>query len=200
MSLQRKIVIRYSLFALSLLLGVAIYIGDFYLYEVPYVALFQQAILRAKAMYFFQIITYLGDSLTWVGLTLLLLAINIKNPRQVLKLGLTLAIVWAAVTVLRYTLNYPRPFQRFPTLVTTYTSESAPSYPSGHTATTVGGFYILANHQRLLYVLSCSLVVLVALSRVVLGLHYFSDLLGGVLLSYPLAATFDDLQFFKRFK
>jgi undecaprenyl-diphosphatase len=151
-------------------------------------------------MIFFQITTYIGDSLTWVGLTLLLLILNKKNPRQAVKLCSTLAIVWIAVTVLRYTLNYPRPFQRFPQLVTAYALEIAPSYPSGHTATIVAGSYILAKHQKLLNVLSFSLVILVAISRVALGLHYYSDIIGGALLSYPLAATIDDFRYFTRFK
>jgi membrane-associated phospholipid phosphatase len=45
-----------------------------------------------------------------------------------------------------------------------------------------------------------ALVVLLAASRVATGTHFFTDVIGSALFSYPIAAIIDDLKVFQRFK
>jgi membrane-associated phospholipid phosphatase len=44
------------------------------------------------------------------------------------------------------------------------------------------------------------MVFLLGLSRVVTGAHYFTDVIGAALFSYPTAAIIDDMKLFERFR
>lgn len=199
--LRRGTVLRYSLIALSVLLGAVIRFWNFDSYEVQYVAAFQRAALAANLVGFFQLYTHLGDSIAWVGLALLLFAFYYKRPRKAVKFALFLTAVAAVTTTLRFIFPRVRPCQGFPTQVQAYYNcQGVPAYPSGHVAPAAGGLYLLANHSRKLNVLFGALVVLLALSRVAIGAHFFTDVIGSALFSYPIAAIIDDMTLFERFK
>lgn len=198
--LERNTILRYSLIALSVLLGAVIYFGKFDSYEVPYVVAFQQAALAANIMWFFQLYTHLGDSIVWIGVAILLFGFYYKRPRKALKFALFVAVVAVVVIALRYIFPRQRPFQAFPSQVQDFSYEGLPSYPSGHVAPTAGGFYLLANHSKKLNVLFAALVVLLGVSRIATGTHYPTDIIGAALFSYPIAAIIDDMKLFNRFK
>jgi membrane-associated phospholipid phosphatase len=198
--LQRKTVLRFSLIALSVLLGIVIHFGNFDSYEVQYVVAFQQAALALNIMWFFQLYTHIGDSIVWIGMGLLLFAFYFKRPRKPLKFALFLIVVGAIVMAFRYALPRERPFQAFPSQVQSFAFEGLPSYPSGHISPSAGGSYLLANHSRKLHVLSGVLVVILGVSRVATGTHYPTDVIGAALFSYPIAAIIEDMKLFERFK
>jgi membrane-associated phospholipid phosphatase len=197
---QRKSVLRYSLIGLSVLLGVAIRFANFDSFEIQYVAALQKAALQANIMWFFQLYGHLGDSIVWVGIALLLLAFDFRRPRKAIKFASFITVVAVVVIVMRLVFPRLRPPEGFPQLVGNYAPELIPSYPSGHIAPSAGGFYLLANHSRRLYAVFGALVVLLALSRVATGTHFFTDVIGSALFSYPIAAIIDDLKVFQRFK
>ena len=63
--LQRKTVLRYSLIALSVLLGAVIRFWNFDSLEVPYVVALQKAAVAANLMPFLQIYSHIGDTIIW---------------------------------------------------------------------------------------------------------------------------------------
>ncbi|HEV7631790.1 MAG TPA: phosphatase PAP2 family protein, partial [Steroidobacteraceae bacterium] len=63
------------------------------------------------------------------------------------------------------------------------------SFPSGHTLHAVSFTLIASMAFPLLALLLVPLALLIALSRVVLGLHYPSDVLAGALLGAGVAAA-----------
>jgi len=198
--LRRGTILRYSLIALSVLLGAVLYFGNFNSYEVQYVVALQKAAIAANIMWFFQIYTHLGDSIVWIGIGLLLFAFYYKRPRKPLKFALFLVVVSVVVIALRLIFPRQRPFQAFPSQVQDFSYEGIPSYPSGHIAPSAGGFYLLANHSKKLNILFAALVVLLGVSRVATGTHYPTDVIGAALFSYPIAAIIDDMKLFNRFK
>jgi undecaprenyl-diphosphatase len=198
--LEKKAVFRYGLIALSLLLGAVVHFGYLDSIEIQIMAPLQQAVLNANAMWFFQAYAHLGDSILWICVALLLLAFYFRRERKALKFTMFITVVAALTVILRLVFPRPRPFQAFPSLVQSFAYEGLPSYPSGHVAPAAGGFYLLANHSKLLNMVFGAMVVLLALSRVVTGTHYFTDVIGAALFSYPIAAIIDDMKFFERFK
>jgi undecaprenyl-diphosphatase len=198
--LRRKTVFRYALIALSVLLGVAIRFANFDSYEIQLTAGLQQAALTANIMWFFQLYSHLGDSIVWIGVALLLLSFYYHRPRRALKFALFVTVVAVVTVVMRIVFPRDRPFQSYPSKVQDYAYEGIPSYPSGHIAPAAGGFYLLANHSRKLNILFGVLVLLLGVSRIATGTHYFTDIIGSALFSYPIAAIIDDMKLFERFK
>jgi len=198
--LQQKTVIRYGLISLSILLGAVVHFGYLDSIEIPLVASLQNAALNANLMWFFVAYAHLGDSIVWIGVALLMLAFYFRRERRALKFFSFITIVAVVTVILRLVFPRPRPFQAFPLLVQSFAYEGLPSYPSGHVAPSAGGFYLLANHSRLLNVVFGAMVILLAVSRVATGTHFFTDVIGAALFSYPIAAIIDDMKFFERFK
>ena len=151
--LQRKTILRYSLVALSVLLGAVIRFWNFDSLEVPYVAALQRAAVAANLMPFLTIYSHIGDTIIWIGLALLLFAFYWRRPRKAIKFFLFLCVVAVVTTALRFMFPRVRPYAEFPSQVQNYIPEAIPSYPSGHMTPAAGGFYLLANHSRMLYVL-----------------------------------------------
>jgi len=205
--LEKKTIFRYALIGLSILLGVVVRTGYLDSVEVPYVAGLQQAALNANIMWFFLAFNHIGDSIVWIGLALLLLAYDFRRPRKALKFALFITAMAIIVIVFRLLFTRSRPFEKFPSLVQPLAFEGLPSYPSGHVAPAAGGFYLLAKHSgrltkhsRKLNVVFGVVVFLLGLSRVVTGAHYFTDIIGAALFSYPIAAIIDEMKLFERFK
>jgi undecaprenyl-diphosphatase len=93
----------------------------------------------------------------------------------------TLAISGALVGVLMATVQ--RPFPPQPVCLTASTESVASSFPSGHAAAATG-FALVAHRSRQLPTVPVAvLAVLVAVSRVYLGTHYFSDTVVGILIA-----------------
>ena len=198
--MQQKTVIRYGLISLSILLGAVVHFGYLDSIEIPLVASLQNAALNANLMWFFVAYAHLGDSIVWIGVALLMLAFYFRRERRALKFFSFITIVAVVTVILRLVFPRPRPFQAFPLLVQSFAYEGLPSYPSGHVAPSAGGFYLLANHSRLLNVVFGAMVILLAVSRVATGTHFFTDVIGAALFSYPIAAIIDDMKFVERFK
>jgi undecaprenyl-diphosphatase len=57
------------------------------------------------------------------------------------------------------------------------------SYPSGHVSRATGAFLILVRGIRTKELLAVIAVFLVSLSRMILGAHYLTDVVGGIFLS-----------------
>jgi membrane-associated phospholipid phosphatase len=184
--LRAKSAVASLSFAASLALGVALRLGGFDGVEAQYVSSFQALVNGAHLMPFFQAVTYLGDAYVWLLLAVLLLLAERRRPGRPLKLMAFLVVTTLATVTVKYALMRVRPFEAYPSLVTAFGQEDMPSYPSGHVARAAGGFTVLADGSRLLEAAFSVLIVLLALSRVALGAHYFTDTLGASLLSYPL--------------
>lgn len=157
-------------------------------YELVYCLRFNR-ICRLPPIYrFFAAISRLGDGIFWYTLILLL---PIMGGEQGLMASLHMTVVGGiALLVYKYLKSHmgrPRPFTTHE-VIRIYTAPlDHYSFPSGHTLHALGFTIIALGYFPELAWLLVPFTVLVALSRVILGLHYPTDVLAGAAIGTAIA-------------
>lgn len=143
---------------------------------------------------FFNIVTFLGE----VEFFLLIFPFVIWSIDKSIGLRLAyLALISIAFnTWAKLIIGHPRPFE-WPSEATTPVlklNEKArgPGIPSGHTQSSLAMWFYLAYHfkQRWLWIVATILFILISFSRVYLGVHFPTDLLGGAILGLIILLLF----------
>lgn len=138
--------------------------------------------------HFFRAISRLGDGVFWYTLMILILltqgseALMPVIHMAVAGLIGTFVYKWLKGKTLR-----PRPYQVRQDIRLTGKALDKFSFPSGHTLHAVVFTWVALTYYPQLAVLLILFTVLVGLSRVVLGLHYPSDVIAGALLGTFIA-------------
>ena len=139
---------------------------------------------------FFGIISRLGDGSFWYGLMIVLAVFGgsrgIFVALQMLGTGL---VAWLLYRTLKLHTRRPRPFRAHPDVTARAAALDEYSFPSGHTLHAVSFTIVAVAWFPLLALPLIVFTVLVAMSRVVLGLHYPTDVLAGVLIGTALGAV-----------
>jgi undecaprenyl-diphosphatase len=137
----------------------------------------------------FRLVSRLGDGLFWYSLMLLILLFEgSEGLLPVLHMALaglsgTFLYKWLKGKTLR-----PRPFEVHQDIFMTGKPLDKFSFPSGHTLHAVVFGLVAINYYPALSFIIMPFVSMVALSRVVLGLHYPSDVLAGAFIGSLIAA------------
>ncbi|MFX1536691.1 MAG: phosphatase PAP2 family protein [Promethearchaeota archaeon] len=140
---------------------------------------------------FFQIITLLGDELFIIFLLVVVFWAIEK------RMGFLLAIVLMFSQTLNWFLKslfaLPRPYVEFPSQVKLIgPPEPSFAFPSGHSQSTATIWSFLTGwlKNKWLALLTIILIILVPLSRIYLGVHYLSDVVGGVFFGLIIVAGY----------
>lgn len=144
----------------------------------------QRALVRL-----FRIVSRLGDGAFWYAL-MTALAVLAGAPGRIAALHMALTGLVAALlyrTLKRWT-RRPRPYRAHGEIVALIAPLDEFSFPSGHTLHAVAFTIVALAYFPLLAPLLVPFALLVAASRVVLGLHYPSDVLAAGLIGAALAA------------
>lgn len=135
----------------------------------------------------FQVLTYLGDFYVWVILASVYVFYAFFRSRKRLDSAIELAFFLIITTGLTYLMKivFARPRPGCPG-ITAYGEDiiSSFSYPSGHVSRAVGGFVILSRGGRTKEWLATIAIIVVSVSRIILGAHYLTDIIGGIFLSF----------------
>lgn len=143
-------------------------------------------LISDKMTFFVKMITSFGSAFALVGIALLIM-LFFKNKRYGILVGINLIVVFLFNLLLKFIFARPRPID------INLIEESGYSFPSGHAmvSTAFYGFLIylilkskLSKLTKIIYsVLLTILIVFICITRVYLGVHYASDVLGGFLIA-----------------
>ena len=137
----------------------------------------------------FRIISRLGDGVFWYVLMLGILTVQhgtgVRPVLHMLAAGLTGTLIYKW---LKHKTHRPRPYQVRQDVFVTGKPLDRFSFPSGHTLHAVAFGSVALFYFPLLAILLIPFIVMVAMSRVILGLHYPSDVLAGAAIGYTIAA------------
>lgn len=160
--------------------------GTFLTFDYQIFAFIHHYLLSDILTFFLKMITYMGSA-WFLGIITLMILCFFKNKFIGIRLGINLFLVSMLNLLLKNIFLIPRP----DTL--TLISENGFSYPSGHAMTSLAfyGFLIYLVYQKMkpsilkkmIILLFILLIFLIGFSRIYLGVHHFSDILGGYLIS-----------------
>jgi undecaprenyl-diphosphatase len=145
--------------------------------------------LRYRAVQpFFRAVSWLGNGIFWYAL---MLALLVRDGAGAVPAALHMIVVGIACTTLykmlkRGTLR-PRPYEVVQAVAPGAAVLDNFSFPSGHTLHAVAFTLVAAAYYPALAVPLAVFTLLTAASRVVLGLHYPSDVLAGAAIGAALA-------------
>jgi len=131
----------------------------------------------------FGVVSRLGDGWLWYGLMAVLAAgAGGRGRHAALQMACTGIVAWLLYRTLKRRTRRPRPFRVHSGVIARAPPLDEFSFPSGHTLHAVSFGIVAVSWFPVLALPLTAFAVLVAMSRVVLGLHYPSDVLAGVVL------------------
>ena len=153
------------------------------------VVLFLQGMRNGFFDFFFGFISFLGEEYVYILIFGIIYYTYDKKMGEFL--AITLGFSATVNTIIKNIVNAPRPFTKYEDLVENLRPDTAGgmSFPSGHTQnfTTVlfsASFY--KKNMKLFYI-STVLVLLMAVSRMYLGVHFLEDVLVSAFLGLGIA-------------
>ncbi len=154
---------------------------------------FLQSNATTEWLAFFQIVTLFGS---FLGLVITFVVLYFQNKKLCLPLLITFAAASVINHILKALIGRPRPFDSYVDIIN-YGGEDGFSMPSGHALCAGIYFFFLVYGlfkstknkltRGLGVVAYASVVLIIAFSRMVLGVHYFTDVIVGVFLGIIFA-------------
>jgi undecaprenyl-diphosphatase len=149
---------------------------------------FNGAVRIASLRRVFRLVSRLGDGVFWYSLMLALLAIGgVAALGPVARMAATGLVCTLIYKWLKSKTSRPRPFAVENAVRAGADPLDPYSFPSGHTLHAVAFSVVAVAFYPMLAWLVIPFTLLVAISRVVLGLHYPSDVLAGAALGALIA-------------
>lgn len=138
---------------------------------------------------FFAVISRLGDGVFWYTLMAALILVDGRDGLAAsAHLAITGVIALSLYKLLKRWTRRPRPFAADVRIRAWIAPLDEFSFPSGHTLHAVAFTLVALAHYPMLAPLLIPFAAAVAISRVVLGLHYPSDVLAATAIGSALAA------------
>jgi undecaprenyl-diphosphatase len=139
---------------------------------------------------YFRVVSRLGDGIAWYAM-LAALPVVFGTPALMpaLHMGLTALVGVLIYKALKTTLLRERPFASHVNVEAITVPLDRYSFPSGHTLHATAFLVMLAHYFPAIALIMLPFGLSVAASRVILGLHYPTDVLVGAFIGWVLAQT-----------
>lgn len=135
-----------------------------------------------------RLISRLGDGGLYLALGLTLALLEVQDGEAFLMAGLlAFAIELPLYLILKNTIKRDRPCHRFDNFNAFIIPSDKFSFPSGHAAAAFVFATVFSHFYPAMLELSYSIAVLIGLSRVMLGVHYPTDIAAGAVLGVSSA-------------
>jgi len=119
-------------------------------------------------------VTFTGSITFMVLITIALYVAGLR--KEALVFAIIFILTTAFATAVKYAVARPRPSDLG------VVPEAEPSFPSAHTANAFAFATTLSSYHRKFTIVLFAWAILVGFSRLYLGLHYFTDIIGGAIL------------------
>lgn len=180
-----KLIIFWICISLFILLTIAVFGG--YTYSIDQsVQSFIISIRNDRLTSIFIIITNLGSAYALLAISALLILIK-KNKKCPLFIIINLITIFITNQIFKLIIRRDRPTEIFLVNVSGY------SYPSGHMVVSSAFYFfimfLINKHinnrivKVFIFIFTVLLVLLIGFSRIYLGVHYMTDIIGGLLLA-----------------
>lgn len=183
--LEKEISLTLCYFLIVVGIGLFTQIFNLNKFESFLLSQFQSMIFAVVPIQIFFIITFLGDIRFWIVVSIIYFAytyFRLKKLNGAIELIAFLAIVTFSAYFLKEIFRRERPCT-WSSDVIAYTNDSDFSYPSGHVSRSLGAYHILFREFKISNLIPFLLITLISLSRIVLGVHYITDIIGAIFLS-----------------
>lgn len=138
---------------------------------------------------FFAVVSRLGDGIFWYLLMGLIVVLDPGSGYlHALQMGISALIGVTLYRLLKSRTVRPRPYAQRNDIDMCVNPLDQYSFPSGHTLHAFSFSIIAVSHYPPLLAPLALFTILVALSRMILGLHYPSDVIAGAVLGSSIAA------------
>ncbi len=183
--LNKKNIVTYISLLLFLILTILVFTNNFS-YIDDKIESFILSIRNKNLTDTMNTITNIGSAYSLIVITILLLFF-LKNKKTCLLITLNLIFSFLSSQIVKFILQRERPIN------IGLVSTSGYSYPSGHSMVSMAYFGFMAYliyknisnvFLKIIFIMLFILLsIVIGFSRIYLGVHYFSDVLGGFLLS-----------------
>jgi len=157
-------------------------------YDLALCLIFNRWVRRRDVQYFFSIVSRLGDGIFWYSLmALLVMSQGVEGLIATLHMAMVGVTGLVLYKLLKHRFSRERPFVTHQAIRLGTDPLDRHSFPSGHTLHAIGFSIIAVFYFPALEWLVIPFASLVALSRIVLGLHYPSDVMMGATIGAAIA-------------
>lgn len=130
-------------------------------------------------------LSYMGVIYFWIIVMILLYLFGGKKAKSVAKrMFIVLVLIVIVSALLKELILRPRPYTQLTGLIV-LDPQTDYSFPSGHTIIATAMSYVLSKEYNKYYLMI--IPVIVALTRIYMGVHYPSDVIGGFLIGLIIA-------------
>lgn len=185
MNKNKKMILLGVLLTLFITLTIFVLSKDYLIIDQKFYNIISENLIDEPTTNILRFITLFGGTLLLIIFALVSI-IALKNKKYSIAICINLIFSASVNYIIKLIVERPRPS------VLRLTEEIGYSFPSGHSMTSLAfyGFiiYLLFKYQKdknkrnIITVLLTILIILIGFSRIYLGVHYLSDVLGGFLL------------------